>query len=215
MEQPIIIWDFDDTLFHTARFKADRKKALISVGVSADDFDETYTLSRLTNGEHAYTTEKHVAALQAKGYPKKQVEAAFLQVETKLDTYVLPHAQHVLAQCRTLGAEQYLLSLGSSEFQHLKVAQAKIAEYFSQIYYEQISKEDAISRIIKEGGFDPSSIWCINDKVDESLRIQEKIPGISIILKQSPTILVELYRQSGLPYFTYLNDIYDYLKDSI
>ena len=215
----MFIIDFDDTLFDTHAFKKARIKALRAIGVSDEDYQETYGQALKENNLFSYSNERHAELLVLRGYKKEKVFTALEETTgEKLREFLFSDTIDFLSKIKARGEPMVLLSLGESSFQELKVKGSGIAPYFDRRFMVQESKVQAIHELIDVGeksALGGTDMWFINDKVEESILIKNKFPEIKIVLKKSESIEEEEYKQSNLPYFKILTEIYEYIGQKI
>ncbi len=208
----MFIIDFDDTLFNTHDFKKSRIESLLKAGVSEHDYQETYIEASKKNDLFSYSNERHVELLALRGYSKEKVLAA-LQETTgeRLREFLFLDTVEFMQKLQDLKHPLVLLSLGEASFQELKVKGSGVSEYFDRMFMVQDSKEHIIHELVSVGE-KLEETWFINDKVGESLLIKNAFPNLHIVLKKSASIGEEEYRQSNLPYFKTLTEIYGYIE---
>lgn len=208
----MFVIDFDDTIFNTHAFKQARVEALVLIGVSEKDYQETYLEAQKKNDLFNYSNERHAELLILRGYPKEKVLAAFEKTTgERLQEFLFPDTLEFLHQLKNIGQSLVLLSLGEASFQELKVVGSGVREYFDRVFMVQDSKEHVIQELIDVGEKE-EEIWFINDKVGETKLIESKFPNMNIVLRKSASIPEEEYIQSSLPYFKTLIEIYDYIR---
>lgn len=184
----MFIVDFDDTLFNTQNFKENRKKAIVALGVSEEEYLSSYQKGYVKEtGEHCYSNESHAEALSEIGYDYDIVLQALKQTTTKkeLQNNLFDDTKFFLDFLKKRQEELILLSLGSHDFQELKTSGTEIVNYFDQIYFVQKNKHEVILDILnkaKKNNYQ-KNIWFINDKLKESKDIEEKFKELKVIIK--------------------------------
>lgn len=209
----MFIIDFDDTLFDTrVGYSQARIKALKKIGISEDIHKKSYLQARAKNGVVVYDHRRHAKILESYGFDYGVVYAILERFTTKkiLKNYLFPDSINFLKKIRKLGKKMILLSSGEKKFQKHKFIMLDIEKYFdATVIVTNQSKEQVLKKILKNNK--EKEIWFINDKVAETLKVKEKFPLINYVLKQSQAWSAREYRQSGLPFFKTLTQIYEYI----
>ncbi len=211
----MFVIDFDDTLFNTHDFKKSRIQSLLKAGVSERDYQETYIEALKKNDVFSYSNERHAELLALRGYSKEKVLAVLEETTgERLHEFLFPDTVEFLEKLKKLNQSIVLLSLGEPSFQELKVKGSGVHEYFDRTFMVKDSKQYIIQELI-DVGEQEEDMWFINDKVGETSHIKNKFPQMKIVLKKSESIGEEEYRQSTLPYFKTLTEIYEYIEQKI
>ncbi|MFA7315034.1 MAG: HAD family hydrolase [Candidatus Magasanikbacteria bacterium] len=210
----MIIIDFDDTLFDTQGFKHELVRSLESLGISAELFWQTYNEARmLTDGNFSYSFERHARILERQGFDYDKVLQNFSLVKAKVKYFLFSDTIDFLESLKKSGHDLYLLSLGDSNFQKLKLEQCGIEKYFKQVFFRGKDKELVVKEILDKNK--KSDIFFINDKIKENLKIKNYFSQIKIILKQNSSLDEDKYKNSGLVFFKTLTKIKEYVTDKL
>lgn len=210
------IIDFDDTLFDAHHFKQALNEALLDLGVSQEDVDWSYAEARrLPDGQYSYSHERRAELLVTRGYNKRKILPVLERAGSPelLESYLLPGAKHFLETLRATKQPLVLLSLGDPSFQEKKVHGTGITKYFDRLFFVSDSKQSAITELVSH--HKPTEYWLINDKVQESLDLVAAFPEMRVVLRQAERIAETEYVNSGLYYFSHLNEILDHLNQSL
>lgn len=208
------IIDFDDTIFNTRGangFKEVRIKVLENLGISKDLYKGTYLEARDAE-PIGYNNLKHAQVLSKHGFDKDKILQALEKTTSPeiLKTFLFDDTIGFLEKMKEFNKPMVLLSFGDAEFQTLKVVQAGLDKYVNQVMIVQEPKSIATAQLIKDQN--PKDVWFINNRVDETLQVKEKIDNINYLLKKSEDIDLEEYKQSNLPYFETLTKIYEHIR---
>lgn len=207
------IIDFDDTLFDTQAFKEARLQAMLGLGIDEKLFWETYYIARNNNdGIFTYSDVLHAQILSEYGYKEDEVLRFLHEITVRAKYFLLPGAIEFLSFLRDFHEPMILLSLGDSGYQEVKVRQTKIDKFFDRMFMIDEDKEYILREIFNK---EENKTIFINDKVEESLELAKKFPNMKVILRQSPVIDEEKYKESGLPYFKTLKEIEKYILNYV
>jgi len=203
------IIDFDDTLFNTQLFKQKRKEAIVSLGISPEDYELSYIQGYVTEqGEYCYSNQSHATALAALGHNFDDVYQA-LQVTTiskNLQSYLFDDTIFFLEYLKNKNKKLILLSLGAHSFQQLKSQGSGVLGFFDDIFFVQKKKEEVILEILNKHQYD--DIWFINDKIEETTTIVEKHKNIKAVIKNKS----DLKEINGIPIRQSLKEVIDYIE---
>lgn len=206
----MFIIDFDDTLFNTYSFKQARLKAMGRLGISPKIFWNTYQKARNgADGQFTYSDERHAGILGLSGFDETKVLAALRKVNAKIKSFIFSDAESFLLDLKKRGKPMILLSLGDPVFQEFKVKASGLDKYFDRLFMVERSKDNVLAELLES---EDSSAWLVNDKVDEAQQLLFKFKNLQIALKMSDSIPREIYLKSGLPYFSTLSEILNYVK---
>lgn len=211
----MFIVDFDDTLFSTHDFKSRQNQTLREVGVSEEETVQSYFDARNSNtGNFVYSNRRRAEVLALKGYDEEKIFSALEKTTTheNLKSFLLPSAIDFLSFLREQKQPMILCSLGDPNFQEIKVKGCEIEKYFDRMFMVQDTKEHVLRELFTT--VHPSeTIWFFNDKVKETAGLLVHFPFLRVVLKQSDSIDVAEYEQSGLPYFKTLLEIQTYVTE--
>ena len=209
--QNMYIIDFDDTLFNTEAFKLAKLEAAMHLGISEKVFWEAYHAPRENDeGAYVYTSELHAKELAKRGFDEIGVLSVLKKVDAQIAQFVFPDTIDFLIKMKSLKKPMVLLSLGSPEYIRKKVAGAGIEKYFDKIIVVDKTKTEALGDLLKES--ENQDIWLVNDKPNESMQLKQQFPDINFILKKSKKYSDEEYVKSGIPSFSSLHEIYEFIR---
>lgn len=208
--------DLDNTLLDTAgSFKNARIEALAQLGISRDLYEESYQAARnAENGNTVYNNKRHAKALSLFGFNEERVLEILdnLNQPENIKKFLYPDALNFLDKIKNFGEPMMLLTLGNPAFQELKVKALDLEKYFDRIVYTDDCKTEKISEIMDTMSNRP--VWLINDRISENLAVKEKFPEIKIVQKIYPMVSVDEYKISGIPFFSTLTEIYEYIANN-
>lgn len=207
----MFIIDFDDTLFDTQSFKQARLEAVRACDVSDEVYWETYTEARNSpDGLFTYSNERHAEMIARRGYDK-DVILAHLETTTgeNLKDFLFPTTCEFLDKLKAFNKPLILLSLGDPSFQELKVKGSCIDSHFDRIFMVKQSKADIVKDLLDT--HPDETPWFINDKVLETVELHKQFPNIKPVLRRSLKIAPSRYKQSNLPHYQTLDEIYDHI----
>ena len=210
--------DFDNTLFNTTtsegNFRDVRVKALASIGISEELYQETYDQARAIKGEDiaGYNDERHAEALAQHGFEKETVLKVLREtMGDKLKTFLFPDTIEFLESLKKTGQPLVLISLGDPEFQYLKFRGSGIEKYFDRVKMTPIPKKEVLHELLEHVHQQP--VWFINDRLSENKDIAKLFPEVRVISKASTRTPREEYKESGLSFFDTLVEIKDYIEN--
>lgn len=207
----IFIIDFDDTLFDTFGYKHARLQALETLGVSKDVFWKTYKEARKDEtGAMVYSDRRHAQILAQENFDEEKVFSLLQSVNKRLKDFVYPDTFLFLKTLKKKNIPMILLSLGDPAMQELKVKGSGVDNYFEHMFMVEDTKEHILKKILAH--YSSEKAWFINDKVLETQLLHKKFPLITPVLHMSPGIEKQQYIESGLPYFSTLTEILEYVE---
>lgn len=206
------IFDLDDTLFNTHRFKQMRFESLARFGISQEQYFETGEKARkLDKGLFGYTNERHAEFLGELGFDKDAilVELEITSGKEILQSLLNEGAIDCLETLKKTNQPMVLLSLGDPSFQELKTIGSGVHEYFDRTFMVNDTKQHVLEELFST--YAQKDAWFINDKIDETEDLATRFPEMKIVLKKSERFDEALYKQSGLSYFFTLKEIAAYV----
>ena len=205
------IIDFDDTLFDTQRYKQERMRSLVSLGVSEEIFWQTYARVRKNErGEMVYSDERHATLLEEYGFEKNKILAAFDVINKKAKGFLFSDTLYFLQEIKKTQAPLILLSLGDPHIQEMKVKGSGIDVYFDRMFLVTDTKKHLVKGLLDRHS--QEKVWFINDKINETKEVCDISTLITPVLRQSPNIAAEEYHKSGIVYFQSLTEILKYVQ---
>lgn len=215
----MFIIDFDNTLFNTTNspnsFRDVRVRELAKIGISEELYMETYFVARNHGDKNLclYSDERHAEVLSERGFDKQKVLEVLDKTisEDILPTYLWPDTVEFLEALKKTGQPMILFSLGDPEFQYLKIKGSGIEKYFDRVFMDSRPKREVMKEILDF--VTDNEIWFINDRISENKEISDNFSNIKVVQKISQHNTVEDYKNSGLPYFSTLTEIRNYIFD--
>ncbi len=209
----MFIIDFDDTLFNTRPgFRDARAQALAEVGVSDELYQATYLKARNgSDGLVHYDDRRHAQVLAAEGFDEEKMFAALSSTVTpdKLKEFLFDDAISFLETLRSFGEPMVLLSLGDPDYQYLKIKRLDLEKYFDRVFMVSAPKKTVMAELL--GAVSDTTIWFVNDKINETIELATAFPRLLPILKQASIFPEADYANSGLPHFKTLTEIQNYI----
>ncbi len=206
-----IFVDLDDTIFDTAKFKADIYKILSVFDVKEADFKIAYkNAAELPSfGYYDYTFERQLEALREMGYILEDKIIISLNDLFNND-YKKDGAEDFLKSLQCVGKKIILLTAGNHFFQDKKIKNINLTKYFDRIEIIDGGKDDIVGEAIKKG-----KVLFINDNLEENKMMKEKFPEVEVLSIVNETYWTEEeYKKAGLTYFHKLTEIKSYLEKS-
>lgn len=210
----MFVIDFDDTLFDTQRFKDERFTAMQALGVTAEEYWDTYYQARNdADGFFTYNDSRHADFLGEIGYDQDQVLDALSSTTSRLKDFLPEDTFSFLDAVKEIsnqtGAPMILLSLGDPMFQEIKTKGTGVHEYFDRTFMVDEKKHEILAELFES--FAENETWFINDKVRETIDLMHSFPAMKPVLKKSPKIDIREYTDSGFPFFNTLAEIQAYV----
>jgi phosphoglycolate phosphatase-like HAD superfamily hydrolase len=173
-----IIFDFDYTLYDTARFKEALISALEELGPSREEIVRAYGAGQ-EYGEESYQPEAHVGRLgeSLRCSPGEAVMA--LEAVAKQGTeFVYPGAAAFLRRLQQQGHTLVLLTLGDEGWQRLKVLNSGLADCFDAYYATAHPKTEMLPRLTAD-----DECVIVNDNGAEIEAMMAVCPSARFVLK--------------------------------
>ena len=167
-----IIFDFDDTLFNTKKFKDDYFQLLTETGLTASEIQELY--SSFSKTAQSKTNRGFEDFLSQKGYPvttslKERFNSFDLNVYVKHET---------VSTLENLKKDfiLVLLTKGEEVFQTWKVNGSGLSSFFSEVITTEGNKEEILSQ---KSFLEP--VFFINDKSEENFAVKQNFPSWTVL----------------------------------
>ncbi|MFA6919094.1 MAG: hypothetical protein WC244_03220 [Patescibacteria group bacterium] len=175
----LYIFDFDYTLFDTARFKKDFYALFDDLVFDSSNLKIDY----FKENKIHYNIEEHLNLLgqNLKNYNYAlKVLKSFL---SDLGEYIFPGAENILIKSKNDNHKLILISWGNMAWQKDKVYGSGMEKFFEKTLFTDSSKKEVLESIdIREG----ETVIIINDNVRESLEMMKYIDNCKLFLVQGP-----------------------------
>ncbi len=177
-----ILFDFDDVLFNTRKFKKDYFEIFKRHGVSKNVFDECYYDSLDEKDIKHYDPTEHIRKI----CEKIEIDLKVFNEEIEdflRDTsgYVFKDVLPVLEKFQK--TELQILSFSKTNFQKTKIYNSGIVNFFDQIRITNQMKGKVISEMIHaEEAVKKQRIFFIDDRVEQLESVKWKCPQVATIL---------------------------------
>lgn len=175
----LVILDLDYTLLDTTAFKRALIASLEPMGVSSDEFFETYGIvAHAIPGKHGYSFEAQAKVLHEKyGYDEAEVLKRLTSVYDILPSFLYPDSTPFLEFLKEKGIPAVLFTWANPEHQEAKVKNLRIEQYLSKIIITNEAKGTAELDL----GV-PESEWVfINDNPRELRDLAARYPAARMI----------------------------------
>lgn len=190
----ILVFDFDDTLFETARFKKEIENIFVKNGASADLFEETY---RLSKGDRDYWQPKRQLDLLAKNLPKikkreilDEINSLFRKSKKFLFSDTIPFLRKLTAESKKLNLKMILITYGNPIVQKIKIKNCRFNKFFHKIIIARTpGKEKELSKIIIQANKKPN---------EEVIFIEDRGSMIDPLKRRYPKLITfHVQRRTG------------------
>ncbi len=206
------IIDFDDTLLDTQKFKKERMKALLSLGVSEEIYWNSYSEARYDDENiSTYCDKRHADILHYKyGFVKKEVLAKLDEVNKKMPEILFPEVFNFLEKLKQTGDSLVLLSLGEPSFQEFKVKLSGVDKYFDRLFFVDDTKQHVIGELLEKT--EDKHVWFIDNEIKQAVQMNRIYTKLRTVIKANEHVLKVKYDLARLPYFYNLLDIAEYVS---
>lgn len=180
-----LVFDFDDTVFDTERFKEERfYTSLSEYGVSREEFKSHYQKYRDTNP--VYDIHLHLQELCAEKNIDIPVEDVVFSMVRGIDQYVFPEYKPIFEK---YGRENiFILSQGSEHFQMLKIKHSEIEEKIEKAYIVAENKENTLHDLSLMW---PAETILFFDNTVSNFHFERKEANIIPVFVGDPSLLSE------------------------
>lgn len=179
--------DFDDVLFHTDSFIRAKRELFARCGVSDVLYQETYEEAKSGEDEavRMYDFEKHLRILERESADVRTdlIREGMESVFRRTSEFVFADAKDFLDGMRMIGAEMFVVSFGSPEFQAKKIEYSGIRPYFSDVFVGTDSKS-AMIRGIMETLIPNEPVWFADDQpkfLEDVKKAYSKVKTVQIM----------------------------------
>ena len=209
----MFIIDFDDTLLDTQKFKRERMKALLSLGVSEEIYWNSYSEARYDDENiSTYCDKRHADVLHYKyGFVKEEVLDKLDEVNKKMSEILFSEAFNFLEKLKQTGNSLVLLSLGEPSFQEFKVKLSGVDKYFDRLFFVDDTKEHVIGELLEKTK--DKNVWFIDNEIRQVHNMHKIYPKLRVVIKANSHIDKDKYEHARLPYFYNLIDVAEYVKN--
>ena len=178
------ILDLDHTLLDTNAFKRALEASLAPLGVSREQFQETYAATvSAVEGHYDYTIAGHAKQLASVCHIEESEAMTNLAgALDQLPRFLYPDSLPFLTAIQTRGLPCVLLTFGNALFQEEKVRRLGIAHFFDKLIFTE-ERKDRISFSFS----DDEREWVfVNDNPIEIHALAERFPQARMIRIQRP-----------------------------
>lgn len=156
-----LIFDFDDTIFDTKRFKKERLfKCLEKYGITPENFEKSYLEHRKKYSN--YDIDIHFQELVKDFGVNVNIKQVIIEITTNIQKFVFPDVKNIFAE---QGKENiFIITQGSTAYQKLKTENSKIREDVEEIIVVSGSKLEEINALCEK--FRSEMILFFDDKYE-------------------------------------------------
>ncbi len=175
----LVILDLDYTLLDTSAFKRALTASLEPLGVSSDEFFETYGIvAHAIPGKHGYSFEAQAKVLHEKyGYDEAEVLKRLTSVYDILPSFLYPDSVPFLEFLKERGIPAVLFTWANPEHQQAKVRSLGVEELLAGVIITSEAKESAELDLAA-----PEREWVfINDNPHELCDLALRYPQAKMI----------------------------------
>ncbi|MDH4330571.1 MAG: hypothetical protein OEV93_03410 [Candidatus Moranbacteria bacterium] len=184
-----ILLDFDDTLFHTAKFKEDLIGVFEECGVSPEDFKKyyyDYSPNDSNSDLKRYVFESHIDRLsEILGIDGENLRKKAHEFLSDTSAYLFSDVDEFLENFSK--DDVYIISFGC-DFLKIKIGNTGIGKKVSEIVTTDKVKEFAVGDLLgrEKEKFDGEKIFFLDDRIDHLKSVKSKFPEIVSILVSRP-----------------------------
>jgi FMN phosphatase YigB (HAD superfamily) len=139
-----IIFDFDDTIFDTNRFKQEKLfPCLLRYGITTLDFSRNYEQYRKDNP--VYDIKEHLTKIAGQYNISIDINDIVQGMIKNLDEFIFPEYLNVI---KKYGRENiFILTQGDNNFQRLKITKSKIDKKVEEIFTVEGTKAEKVKSL--------------------------------------------------------------------
>lgn len=175
-----IIFDLDDTLYDVGPLTEvalrQSVKAMVENGLNCSFEQGLQKIKQII--KHNPSADKFEILVKEVGPDKEEIINAGKEVYYNIDFNTLelyPDARKTLAELRKK-YKLILVTFGNKIQQNKKIDALAIRKYFSNVYIDdKNNKEEPFSEILKINGFKPDEIIVVGDRIDNEIKIANKL----------------------------------------
>ena len=177
-----LFFDLDDVLFYTKRFREDLGSVFEAGGASLELYEEGYRAAHSgqgKNGGTVYALEKHLEYVKERlpSFDTEKVRNMTLNLASDTREYVFPDVSGFLQRLQAAGHTLYVVTLGTVDFQMLKLQHSGLMPFFKEVFIVDADKYVPIRAVTDEerGG------WFFEDRADYLKNVEDRLPWIQTV----------------------------------
>jgi len=175
--------DLDYTLFDTRKLEDEMWAIFSSLGVSRQDYDETYkeSLRTISKEYFDYSFQEHVNFLKERDY---KLGPDIVEKLNKLldNNYLFADSVDFIKFVKEISSKVILLTAGDTKFQEEKIKHSKIRQFFDEVIILNGHKDDYLQPFVEKG----NKILFVNDSWRENTALRKRFPDLLIIATDGP-----------------------------
>lgn len=189
-----LVFDFDDTLFDTARFKKEIQNIFTKRKIKANLFEKTYQLSKRDKN---YWQPKRQLDLLAKNLDSikkrkilNEINSLFRKSKKFLFSDTIPFLRKLTTESKKSKLKMILMTYGNPAVQKIKIKNCCFNKFFHKIIIARLpGKEKELSKIIIQANKKPN---------EEVIFIEDRESIIDSLKRQYPKLITfHVQRRTG------------------
>jgi len=187
-----IIFDFDDVLFNTAKFKKDFLNLFKEkFNITEEEFEKSYIEARKRNGISNYVFEHHLEILNSQfGLNEKDIKKELKLFGKNLSKYVFIDVEEKLKILKESGHVLFIVTFGSKFIQQMKIDGSGLNYLFRDIMITDTNKGEMVTRLFKkykiQSERDFKKTIFIDDRISHLQNVNDLYPEITSIVMIRP-----------------------------
>lgn len=179
-----IFLDFDDVLFNTRDFAAAYKQVYANHGISAENFDLTYSEAGERSEINNYQFDVHMEILENRyEFDRVALQKDIENVLLRAPEFIFSDVHAYLDKWSQKGYDLHLVSFGTPGWQDRKVAASGILEHFQGVHIGEFDKGEVVAELIKDS--DEQALF-LDDRLCYLESVKSAVPEVSCVLMQRP-----------------------------
>lgn len=208
---PLLILDFDGTLWDNDAFLRDLYAAAGRYGIEPDLMLATWERSwSHPERRSGYVVRRHAEHLAPHTrYDADELHAWLTRQHAQMGDYVFPDALLFLHEMRDAGYSVTLLAHGDPVWQLRKLRSTGLADYFDGVYVTRHHKHQFLKDWVRTD--DHSNMLFVNDNPVENWDVAHQFPRLAQAMRRNAARWCEEeYTRVGHPHFVTLHEIGNY-----